>query len=390
MAVTYTNEWSSNLKAVFWLTIVAGCITSFHSITNSHTKDLVWNTLMFFSPDSSEYYSTEQILRKDMAIWKDNDGSLKHGAAILTRYTQKIIYLNQRKCNKERTAYQVQNYLHGMGSELMLHASILALSIENDALFSWGDGACMKFKAHCRQLYEMEHACSKEQLYQMNLINITHFSDVKIPKRFISKLPGSFTAAQLEFWWRTQAMGYLMRFNSNTKSRIQKMRSDLHGDDFSLNGAININIRSGDKKYESRLSPTESFIDKAEILIKAQPLSYSRTLFVTSDNLEEILKAKKYAHSKQLKVIFSDIPRMKNGHDAGNVDFFWDYNVTISVLMQLSMTSECDAWIGTRSSNWNRIIDMYRCARKYKCKQIFIEAGDTIQGHYDYRPFGNI
>ena len=81
---------------------------------------------------------------------------------------------------------------------------------------------------------------------------------------------------------------------------------------------------------------------------------------------------------------------MKNGHDAGNVDFFWDYNVTISVLMQLSMTSECDAWIGTRSSNWNRIIDMYRCARKYKCKQIFIEAGDTIQGHYDYRPFGNI
>jgi hypothetical protein len=220
----------------------------------------------------------------------------------------------------------------------------------------------------------------------MHIVNITEWSDIKMPKQFISKLPGSFTMAQMEYWWRTQAMGYLMRFNSDTRERIKIMRSNLHGNNMSLSGAININIRSGDKINESRLPTIEKFIDTAEELIERQPLSYSRTLLITSDNLQAILKAKAYARKKNLQVIYSDVPRMENGHHTDRVSSFWNYDVTISVLMQLSMTSECDAWIGTRSSNWNRIIDIYRCARTQKCKQIFIDIGDTARGHYEHRP----
>jgi hypothetical protein len=200
----------------------------------------------------------------------------------------------------------------------------------------------------------------------------------------------SFTKAQLEYWWRTQAIAYLMRFNSNTSKSIKEMRSRIHGENMSLSGTIHINIRSGDKYKESRLSPTETYIDKANDLILAQPFSYTRTLFVTSDNLIEIIKARKYASSKNLNVIYSDVPRMKNGNDNEKMDSFWNYNVTLSILMQLSMAAECDAWVGTRSSNWNRLIDIYRCALTNKCKQIFIEAGDTIKGHYEYRTYGNI
>ena len=275
-----------------------------------------------------------------------------------------------------------------MGSELHFHANIMALAMEDGALFAWGEGACRKYSPHCRTLYENEHNCTPQQISKMKTQIFSDWSHIRFPSRFAAQLPSTFTTAQKEYWWRSQAIGYLMRFNGNTQQKLKSMRSELHGPEISLHGAINVNIRSGDKSLESRLSPTESFIDKALKLIESQPLAYTRTIYITSDNLIEILKAKAYANSKKLHVIYSEVPRMKNGHDANQVEHFWNYNITLSVLMQLAITSECDAWIGTRSSNWNRIIDMRRCVVGKKCQHIFVEGGDTVPGHYDYRPFG--
>jgi hypothetical protein len=386
VTIIYLQKWTIKTGvAVMLITIVS---TLLNTHTRTHAKNIIWNQIMSSNKD---YYDMEKMMKLNTAIWEDKDHSIKDGYAILTNETQRIIHHNQQRCHNGTSIYQVQNYAHGMGSELHFHANILALAIEKQALFAWGDGACTKYDAHCRDLYENEHTCTQEQLRHMHVVNITEWvEDMKIPKMFISKLPGSFTMAQMEYWWRTQAMGYLMRFNSDTRRRIKIMRSELHGQHMSLNGAINVNIRSGDKIAESRLSPTENFIDAAEELIRRQPSSYSRTLFITSDNLQEILKAKEYARKKNLQVIYSDVPRMENGHHTDRVNSFWKYDVTISVLMQLSMTAECDAWIGSRSSNWNRIIDIYRCTRTQKCKQIFIEVGDTAPGHYEHRPMGGL
>jgi hypothetical protein len=87
-----------------------------------------------------------------------------------------------------------------------------------------------------------------------------------------------------------------------------------------------------------------------------------------------------------MHVVYSDIARMAHGHDQADVTSFWNFNTTIAVLMELYLTSECDAWIGTRSSNWNRLIDIHRCVHARKCKQVFVETGDTVHGHYDRPP----
>ena len=47
-----------------------------------------------------------------------------------------------------------------------------------------------------------------------------------------------------------------------------------------------------------------------------------------------------------------------------------------SWLLQLFMALECDAWIGTRNSNWNRLIDELRCVMVSKCHAPYIEVGD--------------
>ena len=42
---------------------------------------------------------------------------------------------------------------------------------------------------------------------------------------------------------------------------------------------------------------------------------------------------------------------------------------------QLLMALEADAWVGTRSSNWSRLIDELRCVWVAKCRLPFVEAG---------------
>ena len=372
-------------KGVFAVTALACAGTVFHAATNSHVSGMVWSAALLFNP---EFHDLEHTIGSAVVKWEDRDGSIKHGSALLTHDTQRAIRVNQNRCHSGRAVYRVQQFTGGMGAELHFHTTVLALAIEHDALFAWGDRACTKYRAHCRQLYEKEHGCSQEQLSFMHAVDFTDWADIKAPMLFVVLLPASFTMAQIQYWWQTQAIGFLARFNSDTGKRIKALRGRLHGNNMSLSGAINVNIRGGDKISESRLSPVETFIDKAMELISAQPLSFSRTLFITSDSLHDILRAKVYANSKKLHVVYSDVPRMKAGNQQDMVDSFWDYNITVSVLMQLSMTSECDAWIGTRSSSWNRVIDIYRCARAFKCKQMFVEAGDTVSGHYDFRPLG--
>jgi hypothetical protein len=201
-------------------------------------------------------------------------------------------------------------------------------------------------------------------------------------------MPASFTKEQLIYWWRAQAIGYLMRFNTMTSREIVSLRKRLHGPHLDLGGAINLNIRAGDKWSEALLMSAHMFVDKALELINAQPLAYSRTLFVTSDSLNTLLSAKAYAEQQGLHVIYSDVPRMPHGNNEREMVTWWNRSVTLAVLMELSLTSECDAWIGSRSSNWNRLIDLRRCVHTHKCNQIFVEVDHLLEGHYDRRPLG--
>jgi hypothetical protein len=387
ISIAHASTWKRNMKIVFAITTVACSITGILSATNLY---FINTAMEIHSRFKIRMHHIDYKPSQTYEIWKETDDSLKQGAPILFNATQTIIASNQEKCHKGRTVYQVQEYRWGIGSELHFHANILALAIENDALFSWGKKACTKYHVNCRDLYENEHTCTDEQLDQMKKVDVTEWSTIRFPMSFIAKLPGSFTPAQLEYWWRTQAIGYLMRFNSITIEKIQLMRSKIHGDNFTLSGAININIRSGDKIRESRPSPVESYIDKAEELISRQPLSFSRLLYVTSDSEMDIHRAGIYAQKKHINIVYSNIPRMEHGNIQENVDSFWTRDITISVMMQLIMAAECDAWIGSRSSNWNRLIDIYRCAQMRKCKQIFVEAGDTMPGKYDAKPFSDI
>ncbi|PSC70120.1 hypothetical protein C2E20_6535 [Micractinium conductrix] len=44
-------------------------------------------------------------------------------------------------------------------------------------------------------------------------------------------------------------------------------------------------------------------------------------------------------------------------------------------LLNMLVALECDAWVGTRGSNWDRMVDELRCVWVDKCNGPYVEAG---------------
>jgi len=338
--------------------------------------------------NSSPLVAVEQLDSRHVAL--KSDGSIESGLALYTIYAQDVIRRSQASCHESTQIFQVGSYSGGMGAELHFHAAVLAYAIEKGAIFAWGPAACRLYGVHCRELYEEEHDCTADRLKDMHVVVFSKndWPNERVPSELVDVLPESFSFHQMMYWWRAQLIGYLVRFNPPTLERLRFLR---HGQfNFSLSGAINVNIRGGDKISEARLISPELYVDKALELIDQSPLAYSRVLFVTSDDPRALVRARTYAATKHLAIIYLDVPRMKYGNDESQVASFWTRNVTISMLLQLSMASECAAWIGSRSSNWNRVIDMFRCSVAASCKGAFVEMDDSLKGYYYSKRHGQI
>ena len=314
------------------------------------------------------------------------------GYAIMTAQTQAAIHRHQAiSCSRATVVYDVAPHWFGLGSHLHMHALVLARAIQDGALFERGNTSCRPFAHSCHDLFLPDHNCSAAQVRAMRRKTLDKGIEITPPKSLMLPVQRWLTEPQASFWWYAQAIAYLTRLTPATHSELRRLRERLHGSLPSLRGAINLNIRSGDKWQEATPIPPEAYVDRAADLIAANPLSFSRVLFVTSDSLEAILRARAHAMKRGgLIVVYSDIFRMRGGHDQSLVSAVWTRNTTYEVLLQLVMAAEeCDAWVGSRTSNWNRLIDMRRCTSVPKCTQPFVEAG-LPPGEYDRQMHGHI
>ena len=367
----YTMPGHAALSSVVTLIAILSCSK------NVTLRNVLWDTDLWMQHGTLDQGISPLHNKAALSI------SDTHGYAILTREAQALIHSSQSKCNAGRMMYEIFAHPYGMGSEQHWHAGILARAIEDDALFVWGDTACTHSGgAHCSEWYLPEHNCSREELGYMRKRGY-HDGERPpriIPSKLLALLPASFTRDQAIYWWNTQAIaGYLMRFKPSVFPPLPVKHQ----------GTINVHLRSGDKVSESKLTPPEGFVDAALNLIQQQPLAYSRVLFITSDSSSTLARARLYATKHDLAVVYStDVPRTAFGYDQQKVtDPSWDRNAVLAVLQELRRTTlYSEAWVGTRSSNWNRLIDMHRCINAPKCMQPFVEAGDSPAGKYDAIP----
>lgn len=222
---------------------------------------------------------------------------------------------------------------------------------------------------------------------------------------------------ELKYWWRGQSVTYLMRFNKATVATVAALRFDPGRHLLFPNatrpetasevpfpqGVIHSHVRHGDKYTEMKLQGTGRYFEAGANISKLHPWFLSRFMFVSTEDPEVLTQAQWYTpggfvpSDKQptaptggggpWSVIYTDIQRSNRGPLA-QVEALGTDNAgftTRTHLLQLTMSLECDAWIGTRGSNWNRLLDELRCTWVDKCNRPYVEVGtDESWEHYNW------
>ena len=152
-------------------------------------------------------------------------------------------------------------------------------------------------------------------------------------------------------------------------------------------GTISLHIRHGDKASEMKLVPSIKYFETALKLQHDMSLNLIQQLYVSTEDplaINELgttvlSQPQTYGH---WIIRYNDLPRSNSNGDLQLQSFasIPRARLTQLWLLQLFMALECDAWVGTRKSNWNRLIDELRCVWVPKCGFPFIEVGPQDLG----------
>jgi hypothetical protein len=275
----------------------------------------------------------------------------------------------------------------GIGSNLHTATFHLSTAIELGRIFLWSDNAGLSYtdKEYCPRVRNYEcffrapSSCTLEDALRTGADTVVveggsehlGFSTGHVPAilrgMWAEYVVLSPRPKELKYWWRAQAVAFLARFNGATISTLYKLRTNISAIKYSPPGAgnemanafpltrgtISMHIRHGDKGREMMLVADEAYFAAAEELVLMNPMGLARTAFISTEDPATIAVASE--GYSDWAMMWYDLPRINsNGldqltrlpHAKGFLMHAW--------LLQLLMALECDAWVGTRGSNWNR------------------------------------
>jgi hypothetical protein len=206
-------------------------------------------------------------------------------------------------------------------------------------------------------------------------------------------------AHMMKYWWRGQVAAFFTRFHPTALAHIRALR--LQADVFMKNytspwsgnnaswlaadslaipltrGTVSIHIRHGDKSKEMNLVPTSKYLQAADDLVKMHPFGYRQIGFMSTEDPSAVEDMQ--AMNNSWRYMWWDVPRLNsNGPEQLVLINMKRGELTMVWWLQLFIALEADGWVGTRGSNWNRLIDELRCIWVPKCQNVFVEVGDAI------------
>jgi hypothetical protein len=404
--------------------------TSKKRIINKHLKTICTchsqtsdNNDSFITTDNISNYSNQIEKKEDIRFINTaeylytNQGNshipidilMDRGLAPLTRWTQTEIYKHQNPTDCSKSIFLVtEGWSAGFGSTMHIIGSHLAYAMQNNYVLIWGANSCDRFvdannctKKGCGCIFKELSRCSSDEHFKIDeweKVSGGNFHGI-IPDIFknalLSKIP-SMTEEEKKYWWRGQSVGFLMRLNDISVSEISSMRKNIDLNYMSGGqlapfplpiGTIHAHIRHGDKYKETSLVPSEKYVRAFQSMIQQMPNSFSRVFFVSSDDAKALEICKDLTENLKMSYIYTKLDRMHGGHDEEK----WNKSkpgsqqrVVLGYILQLLMALESDAWIGTRASNINRLIDELRCVWVDKCHSMYVEVGSILPGSYEW------
>lgn len=174
------------------------------------------------------------------------------------------------------------------------------------------------------------------------------------------------------YWWRCQASNYIVRLNTRTQADLKARRSRLFPQRTIPPGTISIHVRHGDKGKEAALTPDEMYLQLAPLLLdKSETLR--KTIFLSTEDSQTV---EYFTKAKGWNTFFVEVDRFTE-HSISplqHADKIGRSGEFLNSMLNLQLALECDAWIGTMSSNWCRLIDELRSTQACKSDGVFLDA----------------
>ncbi|KAI9028665.1 hypothetical protein DFJ74DRAFT_659626 [Hyaloraphidium curvatum] len=360
------------------------------------------------APGSVEFLYSREGMQHSAPASLDPDG-----LAPATREVQALLYAHQFRPAEEcaRATFVVAHIVSGIGSDWHQTGRVLGVAVETGAImvFSpahghmWARGAfcdgtprnwlCyLREPTNCTAWMKAGNTAKLDALKDKAGMTGWNPSIPAAARKAVQRVRPDMQGSSLTYWWRAQSAAFIARFNDRTIDALREIRmrpnmTMTHGKLppsplFPLPpGTIGAHVRLGDKGSEMTLVEYPVFAETAVRLQKENVLGLRPALFVSSEQPKVIKEAATLPPG--FETYHSDIPRVGfNGQ--GHLNKGDEH--TLYYLGQLLMALECDAWVGTRGSNWNRLIDELRCIWVAKCRSPYVEVGvegkdlDNVRG----------
>ena len=311
----------------------------------------------------------------------------------------------------------------GLGSIVHVGTYFLALALDEGRIFLWSNATGAEYAVDaCGEeksvlcFFRAPSSCTLADTVGADVRTMVTWSGTEVvPHVALAILNSSAapqTAWQLTYAWRAHAAAFLARFNSRALASMRKMRLAPHAlatahapthvgaawaatlTTFPLApGVTSISVRSGDKAREMTLVPLKEYFAAAEARVMvANPWAHVRGGLIASIPADANLQGLAAALARGEDAVGNGT--LPSSYERAALSTWaWTWLApqtsagqgTDAWWLQLLLALECDAWVGTLGSNWNRLIDELRAVWLPKARNVFVEVGDDGGGTYFWR-----
>ena len=177
------------------------------------------------------------------------------------------------------------------------------------------------------------------------------------------------------YWWRAQASAFLVRPNDRTLAEVERRKAAVFPPVRVAPHSISVHVRRGDKWVESAATEDFAYLTAAEAVHFAGAGAHGlrRSIFLSTEDPGAIAF---FQALPAWNTSFAEVPRKPDATKStlAYTAEIGPGNEMLNSLINLDLALQCDAFIGTLSSSWCRLIDELRSTVRCKADKLYLDA----------------